>query len=471
MKPRSNAGPPSELFRLLALLALIAGCAGPPAQEGPTISSFTATASAVPVGERTQLTAVFSGAGAQGVIDGVGPVESGIPVDTPTLGASTTFHLTVTAEGRNAEAQAVVAVQYRDRIRRLQDSPLARGQHLAVALADGSVLLMGGLSSETPNVPDSDTTQRFDGVSETLAPGPTLAFTAEDRLFTTLAPLPAGDFLLVGGGLNSGFAAGAAPGALSQVYQGATGAFRRVGDTQVDRHGEATPVPLADGTVLLVGGGIPGLASAERFDASTGLWTASASMSLGRRSHTATLLPDGRVLVVGGLVCCSQNSETYTATAELFDPRTGAFRPTGSLRVARAFHQATLLPDGRVLVTGGFAGSATALTALAVTEAYDVASEEFRDGPPLAVARAGHSALVLGDGRVLVVGGLDGSPSAPGIAETELFHPDTNQWTAGPLRDPANLDATATRLGNGKVLLFGGTDVSGDPQPTVLLFD
>src|SRR5574342_529545 len=155
----------------LALCSLLAaGCgssspgdSGPPPAP-PVIESFTSAASAVHVGESTQLTAVFSGDGAS--IDGIGPVESDVPVATPQLARVTTFTLTVRRGSQQIEARLSVAATYRDRLRALAPSPVARTQHVAMALADGGALVMGGNASESPNVPDSDTSQRFDPRSE-----------------------------------------------------------------------------------------------------------------------------------------------------------------------------------------------------------------------------------------------------------------------------------------------------------------
>ena len=171
----------------------------PPA---PAISRFDARDDGVFVGERTQLTAVFSGDTAE--IDGVGPVTSGTPVDTPLLPASRTFTLTVHRAGQAAQATVTVAVRYRARIRQLADAAVARKAHVGISLPDGSALVMGGNTSESINVPDTNTSSRFDPASEAFTRGPDLAFSAAvDTGFTILLPLRTG-FLLAGGGINAG---------------------------------------------------------------------------------------------------------------------------------------------------------------------------------------------------------------------------------------------------------------------------
>jgi hypothetical protein len=126
------------------------------------------------------------------------------------------------------------------RIRRLADSPVARSGHVAIALADGSALVMGGNTSETINVPDSDTSQRFDPTTETFAPGPQLALSALDRGFTVPVALRAGAFLLVGGGINSGTILRAPSAVLTQLFDPVRAEFVRVGDLQRVRSGDVS---------------------------------------------------------------------------------------------------------------------------------------------------------------------------------------------------------------------------------------
>ena len=117
-----------------------------------------------------------------------------------------------------------------------------------------------------------------------------------------------------------------------------------------------TATRLADGTVLVAGGfGTSSQATAERYDPATNTWTSAGSMREGRVGHTATLLPNGKVLVAGG--ANSTQGGTYLATAELYDPAADGWRPAGALAGPRSGHTATPLPDGRVLVAGGASGN------------------------------------------------------------------------------------------------------------------
>ena len=178
-------------------------------------------------------------------------------------------------------------------------------------------------------------------------------------------------------------------------------------------------------------------------------WTATGSMVVARSGHTATLLPDGKVLVAGG-------SLSVQSSAELYDPSSGTWAATGNMVVARSGHTATLLPDGKVLVAGG------SLSVQSSAELYDPSTGTWAATGNMVVARSGHTATLLPDGKVLVAGGFDVT-KAPGIggspeivATAELYDPSTEIWSATGIMSTARRDHTATRLINGKVLVVGG---------------
>ena len=138
------------------------------------------------------------------------------------------------------------------------------------------------------------------------------------------------------------------------------------------RSGDATATLLADGRVLVTGGGSLAAPFSETYDPATEQWTIGENLLVGRRGHTGTLLADGRVLVAGGFVCCTGNGQIFTDAAEIYDPTTGMFQLTAPLRQARGFHRATVLADGRVLLSGGFgAAGASDFEALAASEIFD----------------------------------------------------------------------------------------------------
>jgi len=189
-------------------------------------------------------------------------------------------------------------------------------------------------------------------------------------------------------------------------------------------------------------------------------WQSLRSMSRGHTGHTATLLPNGRILVAGG-------DDATGASAEVFDPATGAWTPTGALISARAGHTATLLPNGKVLVAGGTSLSGTNLQS---AELYDPATGQWTSTGTLAHARKAHTATLLNSGKVLVAGGVEGTASQ---RFAELYDPATGTWVlTGSL--PTGRDRayhTATLLPNGQVLIAGGAKVLGVTLTTLLQCD
>lgn len=223
---------------------------------------------------------------------------------------------------------------------------------------------------------------------------------------------------------------------------------------------EQTATLLQNGDVLVAGGfggsDAGSLGSAELFQARTDRWATAGSMHVPRFQHTATLLSDGMVLVTGGIRArpgASNAPSEFLASAELYRPNVNRWVTAASMMAARSGQTATLLPNGEVLVVGG---SATSVVASA--ELYNPATGQWSSAAPMGTARAGHTATLLADGDVLVAGGANGTA----LATTEIYHPTTNTWSPGGELTRARVDATATRLANGKVLLAGGEDNRGD---------
>jgi N-acetylneuraminic acid mutarotase len=196
------------------------------------------------------------------------------------------------------------------------------------------------------------------------------------------------------------------------------------------------------------------VASAEVWNVTTKTWSVTGQMSRGRERHTATLLPDGRVLVTGGYT----SSVVPTATCEIFNPASGTWSNTGSLSLARAYHTAVLLNDGRVMVAGGETTNAQGvLVTTEIVEIYNPASGTWATASPCA-SRSRHAAALLADGRVLIAGGLSGGyPAVPvAIATAQIYNPQTGAWSNAPSMAVPAAALTLTVLTNGRVLATGG---------------
>ncbi|NOJ91431.1 kelch-like protein [Corallococcus coralloides] len=218
-----------------------------------------------------------------------------------------------------------------------------------------------------------------------------------------------------------------------------------------------TATLLPNGRVLASGGMGPNLLeTAELYDPATGTWSATGSLNSARESHTATLLPDGRVLVAGGA------GGNFLASAEVYDPATGIWSMTGDMAAPRYMHTATRLLDGKVLVVGGTSG----IGQLATAELYDPSSGTWSMTGAMASARAWHTATLLLDGKVLVTGGRTGTGDP---ATAELYDPSSGTWiTTGTMSEPRAYHL-ATRMPDGRVLVTGG--VSDDALMTAEVYD
>ena len=219
----------------------------------------------------------------------------------------------------------------------------------------------------------------------------------------------------------------------------------------------ATATLLPSGRVLVVGGEgtyVQGfqaiLNSAELYDPATGRWFATGAMMTARIGHTASLLKDGTVLVAGGL----NASGNALATGEIFDPATGAWTATPAMVTAHYNHTATLLGDGTVLVAGGGAGSSN--PSITAAETYDPAARTWTATGAMAAGRQYHAAVALDGTHVLVSGGL-GLANSFALATAEVYSLAAKAWTATGGLVNGRYSHTATLLNNGNVLVAGGT--------------
>jgi Galactose oxidase, central domain/Kelch motif len=324
----------------------------------------------------------------------------------------------------------------------------AREQHTATVLQDGRVLVAGGfqVAGGTPTALAS---------AELYDPGSgawtAAASMAAGRAGQTATPLANGKVLVVGG-QNQGGAL-----ATAELYDPAANKWSPAGQLQTGRYGHAA-VALTSGKVLVAGGrtsvATP-VGSTELYDPATNAWAAGPNLSVARSDLTATLLDDGRVLVAGGDASAS-TAAAPQAAADLIDPQGRAATRAVNMGTGRAGQSATLLVDGRVLVVGGTTGSLRA-------ELYAPATGTWSPAAAPSAARRFPAAVLLPSGQVLVTGGADSGA----LASAETYNPATNTWSGAPAMGSARWEHTVTLLQNGQVLVAGGSAAFGrNPAPT-----
>ena len=301
------------------------------------------------------------------------------------------------------------------------------------------------------------------------------------------------------------------------VFAGNSGIWATTGSLNTARAAH-TATLLPNGNVLVAGGQDPSgaaLASAELYNPTTGTWTVIGSMSTARKSHAATLLASGEVLVVGGLGNSNPQAPCL-ASAELYNPSTGEWRPTGSMTSTRFSQGSTLLQNGHVLVAGGnicwgnSGGSSPGTSA----EIYDPSSGSWKMTGSMNYARAGAQLTLLQNGEALIAAGSSFSP-AQGTAElfsnghwsltsglyfccyhnsnnavlltngdvviyganvtsyaSEFYNPSTNVWQRTFGENYGNIRfGPIALLANGKVLLGGGVPKYGTVSSACMLYD
>lgn len=377
--------------RLLAaapLTTLLAACGGGGSGETatPTIQEFALAAPAL-VGAPASLRVRFSG-GSGRIEPGLGAVTSGSVVQTPALGGTQRYRLIVSAPGvGEVTRELAVEPAWRNRLRSF-DAPAMAG-HAVAAAADGSALVLGG--------------SRGEGVLSS----------AIDR------------------------------------FDPAAQRFTRLGNMATGRS-DMSAVPLGDGRVLVFGGSTSTVQPpfAEIVDTRTGTATAGGWMMLPRSRHAALRLADGRVAAVGG---------TQRNSIELWSPGSNTWALTGNrMTHTREYATASLLPGGRVLIVGGYTPAAN----YSFAEVFDPANETFT---PLTNApgerRWLHAALTLADGSVLIVGGENDNGALSSIWR---FDAGTQRFVAQAPLTAARSVVRAVVTPGDEVLLYGGEQLADE---------
>jgi N-acetylneuraminic acid mutarotase len=332
---------------------------------------------------------------------------------------------------------------------------VARSGQVAVRLLDGRVLVAGGSTASA---------QLYDAASGTFSVTGSLSVVRRDATATLLVD---GDVLVAGGCCRGGGGQlssaelydpstghWALTGSMSVARSGQTATLLPDGEVLVagggcNGHAYGCDAGSFEGA----------LSSAELYDPTTGTWSVTASMHDGRQFHTATLLATGKVLVAGGFNNCDDDFCSDVRSAELYDPTTRTWTVTGSMHLPREQHSATLLPDGAVLVAGGLnEGGFGSSRDYAQAELYNATTGTWTETASMTQPRFGHTATLLANGWVLVAGGA--------TTATELYEPNPGIWVSSGAMSTPRTDPTATLLGDGQVLVAGGTGTDGQAQAT-----
>jgi Kelch motif/Galactose oxidase, central domain len=322
----------------------------------------------------------------------------------------------------------------------LTNSPMgtARQSHTATLLQNGKLLVAGGFNGTNA----VNTAELYDPVNGTWTPTGPLNIPRYGHTTTLLS----NGKVLAAGGYNTDYLTSA------ELYDPATGTWALTGPLNIGRFA-FTATLMPDGRVLAAGGSgsTSNTPTAELYDPATGSWTQTGSLQDGRAEHTATLLPDGIVLVAGGV---GSYPNLFLSSMELYDPSTGTWALTGSLAEPRYDHTATLLPNGLVLLAGGYA-SLDGGPIYSNTEVYNPSTGTATSAAPMNSVRAGHTATLLPNGTVVVIGGA-AFPVTTATNSVEVYDPSTDTWTPTNSLNAARDAHTATLLPNGEILVTGG---------------
>lgn len=324
-----------------------------------------------------------------------------------------------------------------------------RDGHTATLLPNGNVVIAGGENNNQVTAASEVYSPTFD------------SWTVEGHLNVARSSasavlLPNGEVLIAGGCVADCLGATTAS---AELYHSLSDTWTSTNAMETARV-YFSMVRMHNGEILVAGGctsldanGCTGVTNkAEIYNPATGKWTATSSMTAARGNLTATLLPNGQVLVAGGI----NSTGDPLGTAELYNPVTGKWTATGKMITARDEHTATLLPTGEVLIAGGENIFGVTTT---ITELYNPSTGKWTKTGNLNTSRLEHTATILMNGEVLIAGGNNVTANATAVlSSAEIYNATTGKWTHTGSMTAARVGHTATLLRSGKVLATSGSD-------------
>jgi N-acetylneuraminic acid mutarotase len=344
-----------------------------------------------------------------------------------------------------------------------------RAGPMGVALANGKVIVAGGLDNKNHELASAEL---YDPKTASWSHTASMSLA---RFGSTMTLLQNHKVLVAGGETASGLAVSA------ELYNPATHRWSRTGSMGTARANH-TATLLANGKVLVAGGFnqnmSAGITSAELYDPASGTWSTTGSMATARESHTASLLASGQVLVSGGNLDFLDGA---VGSAETYDPQSGKWTTVGRMMTSRSSQVSITLGDGSVIVAGGEYGNSAGSNPLAMTDRFDPTTGKWSPVGDMQVAqgaiphlagRAFHTATTLPDGRVLVAGGFGyiADFTQTVILQTaEIFDPSSRTWTLTGSMNHARAQHVAVVLADGRTLVAGGYDF-GPPLASSEIF-
>jgi N-acetylneuraminic acid mutarotase len=323
----------------------------------------------------------------------------------------------------------------------------SRMYHTASVLSDGTVLVIGGRMRNAEGSNDLWTGELYDPLTGTWT---LIANMTSARQGHTASVLSNNTIVVVGGAffLDSSISA--------ELYNPLTDTWTTSeGRTNINRLITHTASVLVNGTVLVIGFDFFRTAFVvDLYHPLTNSWTPVRTMKHLRYLHTASVLRDGRVLIAGG---SGEDIKNFgiLSSAELYDPLTNTWTPTGNMTYPRVFHTASVLPNGNVLVAGGMNIHVESnVTFILSAELYDPVTGNWTLTGNITHPRAQHTSSVLPNGAVLVIGGEDDTSNI--TSSVELYDPLTGDWTSVHDMIYPRVAHTASVLLNGTLLVVGG---------------